>query len=117
MVIFLRPVIIRNEDGYKALTNQRYRYIMDQENAVAAKGNALLPDIKAVTIENQVPYNNIIPTQAVVNPPSEPIIDLRPLEQNAQPVPTVPNLTSSANSKSSIIVKQPSSNSVIITNN
>lgn len=76
LVIFLRPVIIRNEDGIKALTNQRYRYIVDQQNAIQAKGNLLLPRIDAVTIDNQVPFNNQVPTQpATVS--TEPIVDLR----------------------------------------
>lgn len=76
LVIFLRPVIIRNEDGIKALTNQRYRYIVDQQSAIQAKGNILLPRIDAVTIDNQVPFNNQVPTQpATVS--SEPIVDLR----------------------------------------
>ena len=75
LVIFLRPVIIRDSEGSKALTNQRYRYIMDQQNMIQAKGNALLPQINAVTLENQVPYDNKVPTQ-VNTIPSEPIIDL-----------------------------------------
>ncbi len=57
VVLFLRPAIIRNADGYKALTNQRYSYIMDQQNAVQAKGNLVLPEIKPVNLDNQVPYS------------------------------------------------------------
>lgn len=75
LVIFLRPVIIRDSEGAKALTNQRYRYIMDQQNMIQAKGNLLLPQINAVNLENQVPYDNKIPPQ-VNTIPSEPIIDL-----------------------------------------
>lgn len=75
LVIFLRPIIIRDSEGSKALTNQRYRYIMDQQNMIQAKGNVLLPQINAVTLDNQVPYDNKIPPQ-VNNIPSEPIIDL-----------------------------------------
>ncbi|MEN9946867.1 MAG: type secretion system protein GspD [Pseudomonadota bacterium] len=75
MVIFLRPVIIRNQDGYKALTNQRYSYIMGQQNMIQAKGNALFPRIDAVNLENQVPYDNKIPPQTPEVADS-PIIDL-----------------------------------------
>lgn len=63
LVLFLRPVIIKNADGYKALTNQRYNYVLDRENAVQAKGNAMLPGINAVTLDNQLPYNNKISPQ------------------------------------------------------
>jgi general secretion pathway protein D len=76
LVIFLRPVIIRNEEGYRALTNQRYRYIMDQQNSIQAKGNILMPRIDAVNLENQVPYDDKIPAQKAKT--SEvPLVDLR----------------------------------------
>ena len=56
LVLFLRPVIIKNAEGYKALTNQRYNYIMGEQNKVQAKGTAVLPGINPVTLDNQVPY-------------------------------------------------------------
>ncbi len=62
LVLFLRPVIIKNMEGYKALTNQRYRYVVDQQNTVQATGNALLPAINPVTMDNQVP--NMMEKQA-----------------------------------------------------
>jgi general secretion pathway protein D len=58
LVLFLRPVIIKNADGAKALTNQRYDYIIRQQENVQATGNAVLPTITPVTLENQMPYNN-----------------------------------------------------------
>ena len=57
IVLFLRPAIIRNADGYKALTNQRYSYIMNEQNQVQAKGNLVLPEIKPINLDNQVPYS------------------------------------------------------------
>lgn len=56
LVLFLRPAIIKSATGYKALTNQRYNYVMGLENQVAAKGNLVLPEVKPVNLENQVPY-------------------------------------------------------------
>ncbi len=58
LVLFLRPAIIKSATGYKALTNQRYNYVMGLQNQVSADGNAVLPEIKAVNLENQVPYTN-----------------------------------------------------------
>jgi general secretion pathway protein D len=75
LVLFLRPVVIRNQEGYKALTNQRYSYMMDQQNTIKAKGNILFPRIDAVNLENQVPYDNQVPSQNTATP-SEPIVDL-----------------------------------------
>jgi hypothetical protein len=56
LVVFLRPVIIKNAKGYAALTNNRYSYIVGQQEEVKAKGNAMLPRIDPVTLENQLPY-------------------------------------------------------------
>lgn len=98
MVIFLRPVIIRNEEGAKALTNQRYRYIVDQENMVKADGNILLPKIDAVNLDNQVPFNNKVPDQPVTNS-NQPIVDLtnvnNPTITNGATVPSVVSTPSS----------------------
>lgn len=133
MVIFLRPVIIRNKDGYKALTNQRYSYIMGQENMIQAKGNVLFPQIDPVNLENQVPYDNSIPPQNA-NVPVTPIVDLRsnavqsgktqlnqpePINQALQPKNNLLNspMYQSDNSKTGTSVVQTAPNAVVITNN
>lgn len=133
MVIFLRPVIIRNKDGYKALTNQRYSYIMGQENMIQAKGNLLFPQIDPVNLENQVPYDNSIPPQNA-NTPVTPIVDLRsnavqsgktqlnqpePINQALQPKNNLLNnsMYQSNNSKTGTSVVQTAPNAVVITNN
>lgn len=133
LVIFLRPVIIRNKDGYKALTNQRYSYIMGQENMIQAKGNALFPQIDPVNLENQVPYDNSVPPQTATTP-NIPIVDLRnsavqsgktqlnqpqPISQALQPQNNLQNnpVYQSTNSKSGTSVVQTAPNSVTITNN
>ncbi len=133
MVIFLRPVIIRNKDGYKALTNQRYSYIMGQENMIQAKGNLLFPQIDPVNLENQVPYDNSIPPQDVKNPIT-PIVDLRssavqsgktqlnqpePINQALQPKNNLLNnpMYQSNNNKTGTSVIQTAPNAVVITNN
>jgi general secretion pathway protein D len=56
LVLFLRPVIVKNAEGYKALTNQRYNYIMGEQNKVQAKETAVLPGVAPVNLDNQVPY-------------------------------------------------------------
>ncbi|RTL12935.1 MAG: type II secretion system protein GspD [Neisseriaceae bacterium] len=135
LVLFLRPVVIRNQEGYKALTNQRYSYMMDQQNMIKAKGNILFPRIDPVNLENQVPYDNQVPNQQATTPP-EPIVDLTstaiksgktPLISNA-PIGTVlnqPQQNSGAviqpannnNSTSNTRVIQNSPNSISIYNN
>ena len=111
LVIFLRPMIIRNEEGMKALTNQRYRYIVDQQNMIQAKGNLLLPQIDAVTLDNQVPYGYKLPAQPVTTP-TEPIVDLRNNSATTAPTPTV-NKTWNNNG---LTVQQSAPNSISITN-
>lgn len=76
LVIFLRPVIIQNAEGYAALTNNRYRYILNQEHGIQAKGNLLLPEIDPVTLDNQMPYKDAVPPLQTNNA-KLPIVDLR----------------------------------------
>lgn len=110
LVIFLRPVVIRNEEGAKALTNQRYRYVLEQQNMIKASGNALLPEIDAVTLDNQVPFNNAIPAQKAMIP-NEPIVDLR-----NPPAMITPNAVDSSPNDNTV-VKQTAPNAIsIITN-
>ena len=130
LVIFLRPVIIRNEEGMKALTNQRYRYIMQQQGAIKATGNALLPNVDAVTIENQVPYDNKIPPQPS-SVPNTPILDLTKGANNISVVNSSPGQTPIVVQKSTVSssaaannsdtgqpkVIQTAPNSITITNN
>lgn len=133
LVIFLRPVIIRNEEGMKALTNQRYRYIMQQQNAIKATGNALLPNVDAVNIENQVPYDNKVPPQPS-SVPMTPILDVTKGPNNVSVVNSSPgqapivvqSSTTSArsaatnnsnNSDGQTKVIQTAPNSITITNN
>ena len=81
LVLFLRPVIIKNIEGYKTLTNQRYSYIVGQESLAQIKGSWGLPEIKPVTLDNQVPYNIHGPLPDQGNPSLNlnknlPIVDL-----------------------------------------
>lgn len=78
IVLFLRPVIVRNKEGYLALTNSRYQYIMSLQNQAQAKGNLLLPRINPVNSNNQVPYrdtDNVKGQEA--HPVDVPIVDVR----------------------------------------
>lgn len=78
LILFLRPVVIKNAEGSKALSNQRYKYVLDQQNQVKAEGNALLPDIKPVNLDNQLPYDNKIPKQPTDTEVNTPLVDARP---------------------------------------
>lgn len=63
LVLFLRPIIIKNEEGYKALTNERYRYILDAQKKIAGSSSLVVPEVKAVTLDNQLPYKSEVPNQ------------------------------------------------------
>lgn len=117
LVIFLKPTIIRNEEGMRALTNQRYRYILDQQKAIHAEGNLLLPRIDAVTLENQVPYTDKLPSQPVTEYDGS-IVDLRTGQNNMTtiPAPKATNYNTSTNN-SGIVVKQTAPNAITITPN
>lgn len=88
LVLFLRPVIIKNADGARALTNERYNYIMEKQDQISAKGNAMLPGINAVNLNNQLPYDDHVVPQ---NKPSLnlnrniPIVDTTDQGKNFDP--------------------------------
>lgn len=99
LVLFLRPVIIKNADGYRALTNQRYNYIMGRENQIQAKANAVLPGINAVNLENQLPFDNHIAPQsspALNLNKNLPIVDLTNSGRNLDPTKAVKATDTSA---------------------
>lgn len=110
LVIFLRPVIIRNEEGMKALTNQRYRYIMQQQNTIKATGNALLPNVDAVNLENQVPFDNKVPPQPS-SVPVTPILDVTKGANNVSIVNPTPGQSPIVVQNSSISTKNATVNS------
>ena len=56
LVLFLRPVIIRSTAAYNALTNERYNYILKQQNNISASAG-ILPSVGPVTLSNQTPYS------------------------------------------------------------
>ncbi len=86
LVIFLRPVIIPNAEGYAAITNNRYKYILNQQNTIQAKGNLLLPTIKPITLDNQMPYKDAVPPLKS-DTAHLPIVDLRTSNlKNTNPV-------------------------------
>jgi general secretion pathway protein D len=116
LILFLRPVIIRNAEGYKALTNQRYQYVMDQQNLIQAEGNVLLPEIKPVTLENQVPYDDLVPNQKgeqVVTP----LVDVRPSAMvNKKTTTVMPGFTDSVNNKPNVSALSGDNPPVTVTN-
>lgn len=83
IVLFLRPVIIRNEEGYKALTSKRYNYIVNEQDQAKGSGNLMLPTIKPVNMDNQVPYNDVkMPPQPSNLVTDLPIVDMRASTRN-----------------------------------
>lgn len=64
LVLFLRPVIVKNAEGLAALSNQRYNYVLDQQKSLNYKGNLALPNIKAATLDDLDP-NNITESEIV----------------------------------------------------
>lgn len=115
LILFLRPVIIRNAEGYKALTNQRYQYVLDQQNLIKAEGNALLPDVRPVTLDNQVPYDNLVPKQKL-NEVDTPLVDVRPgAMRNVKTTPIIPS-SSSSSSRANVSALTVDNQPVTVTN-
>jgi len=55
LMVFLRPVIVRDTATATAVTNPRYDYILGQQKASVPKHHAILPDMQAPTMRGAVP--------------------------------------------------------------
>ncbi|NTV97144.1 MAG: type II secretion system secretin GspD [Thiobacillus sp.] len=51
LMVFLRPVIVRNAQDAAAVTHSRYDYILGQQQAGMPEHKALLPDVAAPTLQ------------------------------------------------------------------
>lgn len=69
LMVFLRPVIVRDATGAAAVTHPRYDYILGQQKAAAPAHKPLLPDVPNPLISNHLQPGNGTPTQ--VTPPLE----------------------------------------------
>lgn len=94
LMLFLKPVIIRDQSTYTSLTRTRYDYLIRQQNAIGATGG-VLPDIKPINVENQLPdnfdYTPIGKNNLVTDLP---IVDLRGENNQLKNQPNLPNSNS-----------------------
>jgi len=56
LMVFLRPVVVRDARGADALSGERYEYILgEQRKSKSAPGSGLLPDVEAPTLPPKNP--------------------------------------------------------------
>ena len=48
LMVFLRPYVMRDDDSASAITNDRYDYIRNEQEAVTPKSHWILPDVPTV---------------------------------------------------------------------
>jgi general secretion pathway protein D len=63
LMIFLRPVIVRNAEDAAAVTNPRYDYILGQQKAVAPAHYLIMPDVPTPLLSDELKWGNISPHQ------------------------------------------------------
>jgi general secretion pathway protein D len=63
LMIFLRPVILRNADDATAATNPRYDYILGRQKAFTPPHRVMLPDMPTTLISDQLNWGNVGPSQ------------------------------------------------------
>jgi general secretion pathway protein D len=75
LMIFLRPVIVRNADDAAAVTNPRYDYILGQQKAMAPPHDITLPDVPNPLLSDELkwggeisPHQDKAPTVTPVKP-------------------------------------------------
>jgi general secretion pathway protein D len=59
LMIFLRPVIVRNAEDAAAVTNPRYDYILGQQKNATPSHHIMLPDANAPLITNELKWGDI----------------------------------------------------------
>ncbi|HYP68110.1 MAG TPA: type II secretion system secretin GspD [Thiobacillaceae bacterium] len=59
LMIFLRPVIVRNAGDAAAVTNPRYDYILGQQKALAPAHHPILPDAPAPLLTDELKWGTI----------------------------------------------------------
>ena len=73
LMIFLRPVIVRNADDAAAVTNPRYDYIMGQQKAVAPLHDLTLPDAPNPLLSDELKWGGAISTHRDETPTVTPV--------------------------------------------
>jgi general secretion pathway protein D len=63
LMIFLRPVILRNADDAAKVTNPRYEYIINQQKAFTPRDRVMLPDMPPLQFSDQLNWETISPSQ------------------------------------------------------
>jgi general secretion pathway protein D len=63
LMIFLRPVVLRNADDAAKVTNPRYEYIISQQKAFTPRDRVMLPDMPALQISDQLNWGAVSPSQ------------------------------------------------------
>jgi general secretion pathway protein D len=63
LMIFLRPVILRNADDAAKVTNPRYEYIINQQKAFTPRDRVMLPDMPSLQISDQLNWETLSPSQ------------------------------------------------------
>jgi general secretion pathway protein D len=79
LMIFLRPVILRNADDATAVTNPRYDYILGRQKAFTPAHRLMLPDMPATLISEHLDWGNVSPSQdKVPTPAAAPVTPVKP---------------------------------------
>jgi general secretion pathway protein D len=80
LMVFLKPVVIRDQDQANTLTGDRYDYIRGLHNTTQPRPSWILPDMPPKPMPD-------LPPSAPAAPAGQPIIDLRSRTDSAAPAP------------------------------
>ena len=68
LMIFLRPVIVRNAEDAAAVTNPRYDYILGQQKDLAPTHHLMLPDAPPPLVTDELKWGELSPHQDKASP-------------------------------------------------
>ena len=82
LMVFLKPVVVRDQEKANGLTEDRYDYIRGLHNNTQPRSSWILPDMAPKPVP-ELPRN--APTQPAGPPSAPPVIDLRGAQDSAAP--------------------------------
>lgn len=108
LMVFLRPVVVRNEDQAQGIVTNRYDYMRSQQQLNQPESRFGLPDMKAPVLPARVPQ------ELRATPPGQPLGQAQPVSPNQQaPGTGSPDGTGTVQlspSKRILVVPRPASN-------
>ncbi len=90
LMVFLRPIVMRDSNAARKLSADRYEYIKNEQAVVNARGATFMPPKETSTLPNLAPVPNLVPTLAPTPAPSTQPLSISPVVTPPSATPPKP---------------------------